>query len=106
MKRAGIILAVGIGLVVVGYWLSRSGPSPVVDADNAYQRGDYVSAVYEYQKAASECAEVSALAANQGAALYRLERYDDADARYQVAESGGDDLRAARAAFDRGNCAL
>jgi hypothetical protein len=93
-------------LVALGLWLFRDGESPVAQAQEAYQRGDYATAVRAYQQAAPECADLGALAANQAAALYRLDRYGDADGRYQLAASSGDCLRAARAAYDRGNCAL
>src|SRR5205807_7734293 len=40
------------------------------------------------------------------AAFYQLAHFSDAERRYELAESTGDELRAARAAYDRGNCAL
>jgi hypothetical protein len=106
MKRAAIILAAGLGLVALSLWLFRGGENPVAQAQEAYQRGDYATAVRAYQQAAPDCADLPALAANQAAALYRLDRYGDADGRYRLAESSSDSLRAARAAYDRGNCAL
>src|SRR5215472_11510819 len=106
MKRVVIVLAAGLALVVLSLWLMHGGADPSGEARAAYQRGDYASAVREYQKAAPESTDLAALAASQGAALYRLDRYGDADGRYQLAEAAGDDDRAARAAYDRGNCAL
>ena len=106
MKRTAIILAAGLGLVALSLWLFRGGENPVAFAQEAYQRGDYATAVRAYQQAAPECPDLAALAANQAAALYRLDRYGDADGRYRLAESSNDSLRAARAAYDRGNCAL
>jgi hypothetical protein len=106
MKRTAIVMAAGLALVALSLWLLRGGAEPAIQAREAYQRGDYASAVREYQKAAPECPDLGAVAANQGAALYRLDRYGDAEGRYRLADSGGADVRAARAAYDRGNCVL
>jgi tetratricopeptide (TPR) repeat protein len=106
MKRMVIVLAVGVALVVVASWLFRGNDDPAAQARAAYERGDYATAVREYQRAAAECPDVGALAVNQAAALYGMEHYNEADGRYQFAESNGNDLRAAQAAYDRGNCAL
>lgn len=106
MKRTAIVLAVGVALVVVAGWLFRGNDDPATQARAAYERGDYAAAIREYQRAAAECPDVGALAVNQAAALYRMERFSDADGRYQFAEANGNDLRAAQAAYDRGNCSL
>jgi len=106
MKRTVIIATAGLSLVALNLWLLRGGAGPAIDAREAYQRGDYAAAVREYQRAAPDCGDLAAVAANQGAALYRLDRYGDAAKRYQLAESAGADARAARAAYDGGNCVL
>jgi hypothetical protein len=106
MKRTAIVLIVGLGLAALSLWMARGGTDPTVEARDAYQQGDYARAVRAYQTAAAECADLGALAANQAAALYRLDHYNDADGRYRLAETSDDELRAARAAYDRGNCAL
>jgi hypothetical protein len=106
MKRSAIVLAVGVALMVVAGWLFRGNADPATQARAAYERGDYAMAVREYQRAAAECPDVGALAVNQAAALYRMEHFSEADGRYQFAQSNGNDLRAAQAAYDRGNCAL
>jgi hypothetical protein len=106
MKRTAIVLAAGLTLVALSLWFMHGGADPSGEARAAYQRGDYASAIREYQKAAPYSIDLAALAANQGAALYRLDRYGDADGRYQLAEAAGGEARAAQAAYDRGNCAL
>jgi tetratricopeptide (TPR) repeat protein len=106
MKRTVIVLAVGLALLIVAGWLFRGNDDPATQARAAYDRGDYAGAIREYQRAAAECPDVGALAVNQAAALYRMERYNEADGRYQFAEGTSTDLRAAQAAYDRGNCAM
>jgi hypothetical protein len=106
MKRTATVVAVGLGLVALSFWLMRAGVDIPTQAREAYERGDYAVAVRAYQQAAPECSDLGALAASQAAALYRLDRYSDADGRYQIAESDRDEGRAARAAYSRGNCAL
>jgi len=106
MKRTAIVLAAGLGLVALSLWLMRSRPDSAMRAHDAYQRGDFVAAVGAYQEAAPECSDLGELAACQAAALYRLDRFADADGRYRISESDGDEGRGARAAYGRGNCAL
>jgi hypothetical protein len=106
MKRTVIILAAGLGLVVLSFWLMHSRPDLTMRAHEAYQRGDFGAAMRAYQEAAPECSDLGDLAACQAAALYRLDRYEDADGRYRIAESDDDEGRTARAAYGRGNCAL
>jgi tetratricopeptide (TPR) repeat protein len=106
MKRAMLLLAVGLALVAFNTWLFRGAHDPVAAAQEAYQQGDYARAVEEYQKAAPEAGDLGSLAHNQAAALYRLQRFSEADARYQFAEERSNEFRAAKAEYDRGNCAL
>src|SRR5262245_28594574 len=106
MKRTAIVLIVGFGLAALSLWLSRGGSDPAVEAREAYEKGDFAAAVHAYQSAAPACSDLGALAANQAAALYRLNYYNEAEGRYRIAETSSDDSRAARAAYDRGNCAL
>jgi tetratricopeptide (TPR) repeat protein len=106
MKRTVILVTVGLALVILGRWLFRSSQDPAAAANEAFLRGDYARAVNEYQRAAADTSDLGGVAHNQAAALYRLERYDDADGRYQCAAANGDALREARADYDRGNCAL
>ncbi len=106
MKRIVIVVLAGLALVALSNWLMPTGGDPLAQAQQAYQQGDYTSAVQSYQQAAPQCADLAALAANQAAALYRLQRFDLADQRYELAETHGDALRSAQAAYDRGNCAL
>jgi len=106
MRRTAIVLTVGLGLAALSLWLTRAEIDSTRGADDAFQRGDYAAAVRAYQDAAGNCHDLPALAGNQAAALYRLDRYDDADRRYQIAASSKDELQSARAAYCRGNCAL
>jgi hypothetical protein len=106
MKRTLILLTVGLALLLLGRLLFRSSDDPAAAAQAAFLRGDYAGAVTEYQRAAADTSDLGGVAHNQAAALYRLERYDDADGRYRCAAANGDALRAARADYDRGNCAL
>jgi hypothetical protein len=106
MRRTTIVLAVGLGLAVLSFWFTRAGVDSTRGAHDAFQRGDYAGAVRAYQDAAGNCQDLPSLAGNQAAALYRLDRYSDADGRYQIAASSNNDLQSAKAAYCRGNCAL
>jgi tetratricopeptide (TPR) repeat protein len=106
MRRTAIVLAAGLGLAALSLWLSRNGIDLARDAYAAFQRGDYPEAVRAYQKSAETCHDLPALASNQAAALYRLDRYSDADGRYELAITGSDSFKSAKAQYDRGNCAL
>ena len=106
MRRTAIVLAVGLALAALSLWLTRAGVDSTHAAQDAFQRGDYAAAVRAYQAAAESCQDLHALAGNQAAALYRLDRYSDADGRYQLAASSSDELESAKAAYCRGNCAV
>jgi tetratricopeptide (TPR) repeat protein len=106
MRRISIVLAAGLGLAALSLWLSHNGIDSARDAYAAFQRGDYSEAVRAYQRSAETCHDLQALAANQAAALYRLDLYGDADARYELATAGSDALQSAKAQYDRGNCKL
>jgi tetratricopeptide (TPR) repeat protein len=106
MRRTAIVLTVGLGLAALSLWLTRAEIDSTRGADNAFQRGDYAAAVRAYQDAAESCHDLPALAGNQAAALYRLDRYDDADRRYQLAATSNNELQSAKATYCRGNCAL
>jgi len=106
MRRTATVLAAGLGLAVLSFWLTRAGVDSIRDAQDAFLRGDFAAAVRAYQDAAGNCQDLTSLAGHQAAALYRLDRYNDADDRYQIAASSNNDLQSAKAAYCRGNCAL
>jgi hypothetical protein len=106
MRRMAIVLAAGLGLAALSFWLTRGGIDSAHAAYENFEHGDYAEAVRAYQKSAATCHDLPALASNQAAALYRLDRYTDADSRYQLASTSEDALQSAKAQYDRGNCAL
>jgi hypothetical protein len=106
MKRTWMAVIGGLALLALSQWL-RVGPrSAEANADESFSRGDYEQALREYQRAAGVGADANRMTFNQAAALYRLERFGDADTRYNGVAAEGDATRKARAAYDRGNCAL
>lgn len=93
----GLIGAVcGLGI------LSAAEPSPVASGYEAYRRGDYHRAVEAFARAANG-SHGSRAAFGMGAALYRLERYAEAEACYRQA---GTQAPRAQAAYNAGTCAL
>jgi hypothetical protein len=101
-----VFLTTGLAVVAVGLWLRLWSADLSVSAAEAYQRGDYATAATLYQQASKAGCDAGLAAYNQAAALYRLGRFHDADRRYDSAARKSAELRAARAAYDRGNCAL
>lgn len=106
MRRALLLVMIGLALFGLSRWLSRGTQEVLAAAQEAYRQGEYAQAVQGYQQAAPESGDLAGVAHNQAAALYRLGRYADAEGRYQVAESRGDARRAAQSEYDRGNCLL
>jgi tetratricopeptide (TPR) repeat protein len=106
MKHTFIVLASGLGLAAMSIWLMWTDVDKTRDAQTAFQNGDYSDAVRSYQESAGNCSDLPRLAANQAAALYRLERFKDAESRYQLAGNSHDPMQSARAAYGRGNCAI
>jgi tetratricopeptide (TPR) repeat protein len=103
MKRTTFVLTAGLGLLALAQWLRGGSGGATAAANAAYRRGDYSQALEGYQKAVQQGEDAATATYNQGAALYRLRQYADAEGRYGSA-AGADALHAARSAFDRGNC--
>jgi hypothetical protein len=106
MRRTLIVLVIGLALLGLSWWGLRAPDNLAARADEAYRRGEYLEAVQGYQAAASETTNLADLAQNQAAALYRLERYSEADVRYQYSGERGDSRQRAHAEYNRGACAL
>ncbi len=105
MRRSAVVVVGGLALLALSQWLRLGPRSAEASAEESYRRGDYARALSEFQRAAGEGADPNRATFNQAAALYRLEHFGDAEARYGGA-ADGDAYRKARAAYDRGNCAL
>jgi hypothetical protein len=105
MKRILIGLVIGLALLEAG----RRWHRPVDDAgaagSAAYAAGDFAAAEARFREAEQTTPQPALAAYDRAAALYRLRRFDDADHSY---ERSADDaaLHAARAHYDRGNCAF
>ena len=106
MRRMVALLLTGLALAALGLLAGRWQQYPVAAGCEAYRRGDYAAAAEHFDQARQAGKDSPLLSHNQGAALYQLQRYGDADDRYQEAGAKGSALEAARAAYDRGNCAL
>ncbi len=105
MKRILIGLVIGLLLLEAGRRLYRPADEAAAAGIAAYQAGDFVAAEARFHQAEQEASDKAPAAYNRAAALYRLRRFDDADPSYQ--RSADDEaLHAARAAYDRGNCAF
>ena len=106
MKRTKLVLLLGLGLLGVSQWLKLAPQDAMLSANEAYREGNYTRAAEEYERAAQEGHDPSLASFNQGAALYRLQRFEDAGHRYDGSAARADALQKARAAYDCGNCAL
>jgi tetratricopeptide (TPR) repeat protein len=105
MKRILIGLAIGLLLLEAARRLHRPADEAAAAGVAAYEAGDYARAEARFRQAVQGATDPAGAAANHAAALYRLERFGEADRAYERA-ADGDALRTARAAYDRGNCAL
>lgn len=104
MKRILLGLLVGLALLAVGRRLRSPADEMAAEGNDAYHRGDYAGATQRYEKAVPTSVP-SLVAHNHAAALYRQERFEEADRQYERSATGSE-WQAARAAYDRGNCAL
>jgi tetratricopeptide (TPR) repeat protein len=105
MKRIVIGLVIGLALVEAGRHLYRAPDESASAAMAAYSAGDFTTAEARFHQAEQTAPNPASAAHNRAAALYRMGRLDDADRGY---ERSADDqaMHAARAAYDRGNCAF
>jgi hypothetical protein len=105
MKRILIALVIGLLLLEAGRRLCRPADEAAAAGTAAYQAGDYTRAEARFRQAEQSAPQSASAAHNHAAALYQLRRYDDADHTYERSAEG-DALHAARADYDRGNCAF
>jgi hypothetical protein len=106
MKRVLPGLLIGLALLAAGRHLRAPGDTLAVEGNAAYARGDFATAADRYAQAVSSASDPLPVAHNYGAALYRQGHFEEADHQYEQSALGGPELRTARAAYDRGNCAL
>jgi hypothetical protein len=105
MKRILVGLVIGLLLLEAGRRLYHPADEAAAAGSAAYRAGDFAAAEARFHEAEREAADKAPAAYNRAAALYRLRRFDDADHSYQ--RSADDQaLHAARADYDRGNCAF
>ena len=90
-------------------WLVSAEPlTSIEDAvrqgNAAFLRGDFESALQFYAQAAPSTSDPGLIAFNQGAALFRLGRFDEAAAHYQrcLEDQAAPRAREARASYDLG----
>jgi len=105
VKRILLGLVIGLALLEVGRRLDRPADAAAAAGLAAYNAGDFARAEARFRQAEQGAPDPSVAAANRAAALYRLARLDDADQTYQRS-ADGNPAHAARAAYDRGNCAF
>jgi tetratricopeptide (TPR) repeat protein len=106
MKRLLICITFGLALLTWSLTGLFRDPDPAQLANAAYGEGDFTRAAKQYERAERALPDNPELASNKAAALYRLQRFSEAEERYRTAAEKADDLRAARAEYDRGNCTV
>jgi Ca-activated chloride channel family protein len=86
------------------------GASPVSDADDllergnlAFDRGEYETALGYYRQAEGRIGDPGLLGFNEGAALYKLGRYREAEVHYWLSRQDAAGERLARVLYDLGN---
>ena len=86
------------------------GASPVLDASDLFREGnaafdheDYQTALDLYHRAEGKIADPGWLAFNEGAALYRLGRYREAEIQYWLSRQDATGPRLHRVLYDLGN---
>jgi hypothetical protein len=105
MRRILIALVIGLLLLEAYRLLYRPPDESAAAGVAAYKAGDYARAEARFRQAEQAEPRSAGAAHNHAAALYQLARFDDADHDYQRSAEG-DELHAARADYDRGNCAF
>jgi tetratricopeptide (TPR) repeat protein len=90
--------------------LISAAPLPSVEeyirqGNQAYHRGEFADALQLYDQAAAATLDPGLVAFNQGAALFRLERFDEAASHYRrcLEDAAIPQERRARAQYDLGN---
>src|SRR5712692_9623201 len=106
MKRLLICITFGLALLAWSLTGRFGDPDPALLANAAYSEGDFARAAKQFERAERIHPDKPELASNEAAALYRLQRFSEAEEHYRTAAAKADDLRSARAEYDRGNCAV
>jgi tetratricopeptide (TPR) repeat protein len=103
MKRMFICSLLGLALLAAGRRLRTTADDALAAAVEAQASGNHARAVECYRQALARGADPVRVGHNHGAALYALARYAEAEEEFHRAAEGGG-LRAARAAYNQGNC--
>jgi Tfp pilus assembly protein PilF len=106
MKRVLPGLLIGLALLAAGRHFRSPGDTLAVEGNTAYAKGDFATAAERYGQAVSTASDPGLVGHNYAAALYRQGHFEEADHQYEQSAIGGSELRSARSAYDRGNCAL
>jgi hypothetical protein len=105
MKRILIGLVIGLVLLEAGRRLVRPSEEAAAAGNAAYRAGDFTAAEERFRQAESGASDPALVAHNHAAALYQMGRFPDADRTYERSADSVT-LHAARADYDRGNCAF
>jgi Ca-activated chloride channel family protein len=99
----------GFGVAFLAVVLISAAPASdsinlVRHGNAAFERGDYPAAVRFYEQAEPLITDPGLVAQNLAAALFRLERYRDAELHYRYCLSDATGPRRARALYDLATC--
>ena len=89
-----------------GHGVRFLGSTPLSAAEQAYRRGDYVSAAELYGQAVGEADDPGHAVFNRAAALYLADQFNPASKDFRSAQDSGVPDRCARSLYNLGNCAL
>src|SRR5262249_35612988 len=98
-------LVIGLILLEAGRRLNRPVEDAAAAGMTAYRAGDFAAAEAHFRQAEQGAADPARAAYNRATAQDQLRRFQDADHNYEHS-ADYEALHAARAAYDRGNCAF
>jgi tetratricopeptide (TPR) repeat protein len=103
-RRYLCFAAVAVTLVSAGPPQQAEGL--IRQGNTAFVRGDFEQALRLYEHAEPRSTDPGLAAFNEGATLYRLGRFAEAEVHFRRALEGASGVRQARALYNRGTCLL
>ncbi len=104
--RLFVVAVLGILLAVVGLLMRPKRDGILRAAEDAFHDGNFERAAQLYSQALQSCEDVGHAMFNRAAALYELQRDDDAAEDFAAVRQNESGIRSARASYNRGNCLL
>jgi tetratricopeptide (TPR) repeat protein len=105
-RRVLSLWPIALSLTLLSAGAARQPEALIRQGNAAFEQGAYENALKLYEAAEERATDPGFVAFNEGAALYRAGRYQEAELHFRRALEGASGPRYVHAQYNRGNCLL